>query len=64
MYAPRFRTKKNGVLVLSKKEIDIMGERFVVFCNRKIPRFAKIILQAGVGNFAVGKSEKTYIKMT
>lgn len=29
MYTPSFRVKKNAVPVLSKKEIDIIGERFV-----------------------------------
>lgn len=29
MYTPSFRVKKNGVPVISKKELDIIGERFV-----------------------------------
>lgn len=33
MYCPSFRTKKNGVPVLSKQEIDIIAERFILdFC--------------------------------
>lgn len=29
MYNPSFRVKKNGVPVVSKKELDAIGERFV-----------------------------------
>lgn len=29
MYNPSFRVKKNGVPVVSKKELDAFGERFV-----------------------------------
>lgn len=29
MYRPQFRTKQNGVPVLSKKEIEIIGENFL-----------------------------------
>lgn len=43
MYTPRFRTKKNGVSVLSKDEIDIIGERFVAdFCPKAVQTPMKI----------------------
>ncbi len=29
MYKPQFRTKQNGVPVLSKKEIEVIGENFL-----------------------------------
>ena len=29
MYNPSFRVKKNGVPVVSKKELDAIGERFI-----------------------------------
>ena len=29
MYNPSFRVKKNGVPIVSKKELDAIGERFV-----------------------------------
>lgn len=35
MYTPTFRTKKNGVPVVSKDELDIIGERFAAdFCPK------------------------------
>lgn len=37
MYTPTFRTKKNGVPILSKDELDIIGERFVAdFCPKAV----------------------------
>jgi|GEM_PF-4764937 len=29
MYIPGFRIKKNGVLILNKQEIDLIGEKLV-----------------------------------
>ena len=36
MYLPRFRSKKNGVPVLSKDELDIMAERFLADYDHRL----------------------------
>lgn len=49
MYTPRFRKKRTGVPVLSKNDIDIIGEQFVAdFC----PEAVKTPMEIDIDRFA------------
>ncbi|MDO4564676.1 MAG: ImmA/IrrE family metallo-endopeptidase [Clostridia bacterium] len=52
MYTPSFRVKKNGVPVLSKDEIDCIGERYVQdFCPEVLVHPAPVDIESFVENY-------------
>lgn len=62
MYTPRFRTKKNGVPVLSKDEIDIIGERFVAdFCTQALQTPMEIDIDRFVSRHLGMKQDVQYL---
>ena len=52
MYTPSFRVKKNGVPILSKEEIDGIGERYVQdFCPEVLSHPAPVDIESFVENY-------------
>lgn len=62
MYTPTFRTRKNGVPVLSKDEIDIIGERFVAdFCPKAVQTPMEIDIDRFVSRHLGMKQDFRYL---
>ena len=52
MYTPSFRVKKNGVPILSKDEIDCIGERYVQdFCPEVLSHPAPVDIESFIENY-------------
>ena len=52
MYTPSFRVKKNGVPILSRDEIDAIGERYVQdFCPEVLTHPAPVDIESFVENY-------------